>query len=120
MAIDLGLAKKKQKSPRFTKGPWKVEGWLIVADRKTKRHKGAIAGIITSATMYEKQWDMNARMLAASPDLLQACQDIQGRIRKHPHSADILPELYAIATNAVNKVCSDANDPDELITEFTD
>ena len=55
-----------------TPGPWKAQSWLITADRKTNSRCGAIASIVTTATMYEDKWDANARLIAAAPDLLEA------------------------------------------------
>jgi len=56
-----------------TLGPWVKEGWTVIADRKTRSRRGMVASC-ASAPMYESQWEANAHLIAAAPDLLEACK----------------------------------------------
>ena len=53
--------------PAHTEGPWKVNREDVLADNK---HETLIA------TVFEEnaRWKANARLIAAAPDLLEACQ----------------------------------------------
>jgi hypothetical protein len=84
--------------PKHTPGPWKAQGWLITADRKTNSRCGAIASISTTATMYEDKWEANAQLIAAAPDLLEACEAIANDTT-HP----ILGNLQAMLRIAIAK-----------------
>jgi hypothetical protein len=55
----------------YTPGPWVAQGNLVMKDVI------AICDTAVNVTYYD-EWEANARLIAAAPDLLEALRDIAG------------------------------------------
>lgn len=54
-----------------TPGPWELTGWLVCRDKGIKY---AIADVMTTAALSDGEKEANGRLIAAAPDLLEACK----------------------------------------------
>jgi hypothetical protein len=55
---------------KHTPGPWHVRGRLIEADR----HTVAALSKVTDCDLLREESEANARLIAAAPELLEACE----------------------------------------------
>jgi len=60
-------------SGNFTPGPWKQEGWTVIADRKTRRKRAMVAEC-ACAPMLKDHWEADAKLIARAPDMLAALE----------------------------------------------
>lgn len=89
---------------KFTKGPWRIKrGTNIVGTRQDVGYETTIA---SSSTFSSNQVDVtieneaNARLIAAAPELLEACESAANLLRKlggHNHDPEYSELLAAIA-----------------------
>ena len=85
---------------KHTKGPWKLEDGNEIWNQNTR-----VATIVTSHPYHEVNSSANARLIAAAPELLEACRriletlsrkDTIGGVAVKPLADKLCPELSAI------------------------
>ena len=75
-----------QKMAEHTPGPWEYDGSGKYYHGRWIRHNGLlIAQLSLEASMHPKEQEANARLIAAAPDLLTACNHALGFAGRYHH-----------------------------------
>lgn len=86
---------------RHTPGPWEAhwhDKWII-GDKKTFTH---IAEVCIDSKMRAREMDENSRLIAAAPDLLEACETALDIILSYQHIPAQFRACQALQ-NAISK-----------------
>ncbi len=98
--------------PQHTPGPWIITSCLdYCVESKSKYEAGdepslvAICGSIDWENHEEMQdeWEANAHLVSASPDLLGALESIVGQPNEDPRGGTVLPSQLQMAWAAIAK-----------------
>uniref|UniRef100_A0A6M3LWM1 Uncharacterized protein n=1 Tax=viral metagenome TaxID=1070528 RepID=A0A6M3LWM1_9ZZZZ len=86
---------------KHTKGPWKAghhhigDGWRVFVQHQADDDQhDAICDIETWQTKEETQ--ANAALMAASPELLEACKEVEALLWGNPTQEDINKAFYTV------------------------
>jgi hypothetical protein len=89
---------------KHTPGPWKVASGFIQAPRRdtSKQHDIDVARVQLDSGLYAGEFDANARLIAAAPDLLEA---LRNAVNAHMADRDdgAIPEWVHEARAAIAK-----------------
>ena len=105
----------------FTKGPWEVRGLSIFVSQPhpDSRHRSAVQCIANIADGWEgERGKANARLIAAAPDLLEACKDLLGPAEEwadrlaetgNPEECRAVMDIVRAAQAAIDKARGEDN-----------
>lgn len=80
---------------KHTKGPWNINGFFITA-KHGDRKKSVVADIDRHAWYREGEATANARLIAAAPELLEACELALSGLRSIYDRLEMANEAIAI------------------------
>ncbi len=95
------MATQTKEQVEHTKGPWRVTG---TAQDFVVRNKGAIYVAGIGRAQGDGQPEANARLIAAAPELLEACRNAQMRLVKIVKEYDVTPDAYPGAYDSIREL----------------
>ena len=85
----------------YTKGPWKVLDGAILSDKINDYGNWIVASCNRDLTVEDGE---NLRLIAAAPDLLEACKELESYLRKNKNVQNMNGPEYGIWHRTISAI----------------